>query len=291
MSALNAMDTKRTLTRTSVGLLILLAVLAPLNFLGIWVLSGSSQVGVAPDFQQYVSAVDRYFDRLPLYGPEWKWRYSPVAIPMLAPALAAGLLGWSALHLAALAFVRPWKLAVLIGLSWPFWVDVVSGNSVVFAAVAGIAGIQGSRVGVYAYWWLSLLMPRPVQLPLAVYLFWKRADLRRGLLVMTAVNVLGVVIVGQGAEWLSYLAARGAENTGAVFNMHPAAELGALWLVVGVPLAAFLTWRGWPGVAGVVLSPSLLAQYLLMLFVPPDRRPRPPDRPASSTGSHTSGDS
>ena len=259
-----------------------LAAIAPLNFLGIWILSGSWQIGVAPDYQQYADAIDRFVAGLPLYGPEWQWRYSPAAILTLAPALAAGLAGWTILHLAAVALIRPWKLAVLFALSWPFWVDVVSGNAVTFVAVAGIAAIQGSRVGTYAYWWLTLIMPRPLQLPLGAYLFWKRPDLRYGLLVMTVLNVIVVLMVGQGAEWLAYLAARGAENTDAVFNIHPAAELGALWLAIGTPLAALLTWYGWPGAAGVVLSPSLLAQYLLMLFVPADRRSERAERPATS---------
>jgi hypothetical protein len=115
-------------------------------------------------------------------------------------------------------------------------------------------------------------MPRPFQLPLALYLAWRRPELRRGFLALTAANVAIVALMGQGPEWIAYLIARGAEDTTAPFNIHPGAGLGGLWLAIGIPLAAVLTWRGWPGVAGVVLSPSLLAQYLLMAFVPRDRR-------------------
>jgi hypothetical protein len=122
----------------------------------------------------------------------------------------------------------------------------------------------------YAYWWLTLIMPRPMQIPLAFYLFWTRPEARRGLLVLTAVNVGLVLIVGHGMEWVSYLLTRGAENMNEVFNIHPAADL--LWLIVGIPLAVLLTLIGWPGQAGVILWPSLLPQYLLMAFVPPDRR-------------------
>jgi len=246
-----------------------IAALAPINLMALQILSGSSWVGLAPDFHQYSDAADRLFAGEPLYGPEWLWRYSPAAIPTLWPGLATGLIGWTLLHLAAVVLVRPWWLAILFAVSWPFWVDVVAANTATFVVVAGIAAMRGSRAATYAYWWLTLVIPRPVQLPLAIYLAWRRRDLWPGLGVLIGVNVAVVLVVGQGPEWISYLLARGGENTAAAFNIHPAADLGATWLIIGVPLAAVLTWRGWPGLAGVVLSPSLLAQYLLMLFVPP----------------------
>jgi hypothetical protein len=248
-----------------------LAVLAPLNFVGIAILADSQQVGVAPDYQQYVDAFDRFVAGQPLHGPDWQWRYSPVALLTLGPAIAAGLGAWSVLHLVALLAIRPWRLAVLVGLSWPFWVDVVSGNTVTFVAVAAIAAMAGSRIGAYTYWWLTLIIPRPVQVPLLVFLAWRRPELRRAFLLLTGLNVVLLLLVGQGPEWIDYLLQRGAENTGAVFNLHPAADLGAWWLVIGAPASILLTVRGWPGLAGVVLSPSLLAQYLLMAFVPPTR--------------------
>lgn len=249
-----------------------LALLVPLNFLAIAVLADSRQVGVAPDFQQYADALQRWLAGDPLYGPDWKWRYSPLALLTLGPAIATGLAGWTFLHLAALLFVRPWWLAVAIGLSWPFWVDVVSGNAVTFVAVAAICAMRGSVVGAWTYWWLTLIMPRPAQIPMAIYLWWRRPELRRSLVLLTGVNVALLLLMGHWGEWMSYLIARGAENADLVFNIHPAGSLGMIWLLIGIPLAALLTWRGWPGQAGVVLFPSLLAQYLLMAFVPPDPR-------------------
>ena len=247
------------------------ALLVPLNFVAIGILADSWQVGVAPDFQQYADALQRWLAGEPLYGPDWKWRYSPVAILTLGPAIATGLVGWTVLHLAALFFVRPWWLAVAIGLSWPFWVDVVSGNTVTFVAVAAICAMRGSVVGAWSYWWLTLIMPRPVQIPMAIYLWWRRPELRRSLLVLAVLNGALLLLMGQWSEWISYLIARGAEDSDLVFNIHPAADLGMAWLLIGIPLAAVLAWRGWPGQAGVVLFPSLLAQYLLMAFVPPGR--------------------
>jgi hypothetical protein len=262
--------------------LLALAVLVPLNFLGIWILRDSPQLGVAPDFQQYAGAWQRLLDGVPLYGPDWKWRYSPVALLLIGPATAAGLAGWTALHFAAVLLIRPWWLAVGFGLSWPFWVDVVSGNTGTFVAVAGIAAISGSRIGVYSYWWLLLVIPRPLQLPLAAYLIWRRPHDRIGFLILATANLALLIVMGQGPEWISYLVSRGAENVDAVFNIHPGAGFGAYWLIVGVPVAALLVRLGWPGQAGLALSPSLLAQYLLMAFVPraPEPMRRRPSGPA-----------
>ncbi len=267
---------------------VILAALAPLNFLGIWILAGSSQVGVAPDYQQYAAALERFIAGDPLYVPWSQWRYSPVALLTLGPFISLGLAAWTVFHLLAVLLIRPWWLALLFGLSWPFWVDVVSGNTVTFVAVAGIVAMRGSGAGAYIYWWLTLIIPRPVQIPLALYLAWKRPELRRGFVILTAVNLVLLLIVGQGAEWISYVLARGAENTGAVFNIHPAADLGMLWLIVGLPAAVILTWRGFPGQAGVVVSPSLLAQYLLMAFVPPDSRAKASEEDASPADGRSS---
>jgi hypothetical protein len=261
-----------------VWILLALAVVVPINFMGIAILLDSWQVGVAPDFQQYADALDRWLAGEPLYVAESKWRYSPVALLTLGPAIATGLVGWTILHFAVLVFVRPWWLAVAIGLSWPFWVDVVSGNTVTFVAVAAICAMRGSAIGAWSYWWLTLIIPRPMQIPMAAFLAWRRPELRRSLLLLTVVNVALLLLMGQWAEWFRYLVERGGENTDLMFNIHPASELGLVWLLIGIPLAALLTWRGWPGQAGIVLFPSVLAQYLLMAFVPPD-----PQRGAKSS--------
>ncbi len=242
------------------------AAIAALNLYAISVLLDSNQAGVAPDFQQYAGALERFLDGEPLYIDESKWRYSPAAILTLAPGIWLGLLGWTLLHILAVALIRPWWLATVFALSWPYFVDVVSGNTVAFVAVAGILAVRGSARATYAYWWLTLIMPRPFQLPLAAYLAWRRPDLRRGLAVMIVANVLLVLLLGQGVEWIEYLRARGTENLSLGFNIHPFAELGLAWLVIGVPAAGVLTYLGYPGIAGVIVFPSLLAQYLLIAF-------------------------
>jgi hypothetical protein len=250
------------------------AVVLALNCFAVYVLVRSNQVGVAPDYQQYAGALERFVTGGPLYVAESKWRYSPVAILTLGPAIATGLIGWTILHVAVLALVRPIWLAATVAVSWPFLVDVVSGNTVTFVAVAAIFAVRGSAPATYAYWWLTLIMPRPFQLPLAVYLAWRRPDLRIGLAIMVAANLVLMALIGQGPEWVKYLMDRGTENLELGFNIHPIPELA--WLLAGIPLALVLTWRRLPGLAGVVLFPALLAQYLLILFADVAARvPRP----------------
>lgn len=244
-----------------------IAALGALNLLAVTIMLGSTQVGVAPDYQQYLAAVHRFVSGEPLYSDQSLWRYSPAAILLLAPIVVWGLGPWTLLHVLSIATVRPWWLAGVMALSWPFVVDTIAGNTVTFVAVAGIHAIRGSSGGTVAYWWLTLLMPRPFQLPLAVYLAWRRRDLWRYLVLVAVMHLAIVAIVGQGPEWIHYLLDRGSEDIGQVFNIHPAASLGLYWLLLGAPLAILLAWRGLPGMAGIVFFPSLLAQYLLLGFV------------------------
>ena len=219
----------RFLTIRTAVLVALGAALATINALALVILFQSDQVGVAPDYQQYVAAADRAFAGEPLYGPEWKWRYAPVAAYLMAPIVSIGLLGWSVLHVLALLFVRPWWLAILMLVSWPFWVDVVSGNTVTFVVVAGLVALRGSTSATYVYWALCLFMPRPFQLPLALYLFWRRRDLWRGAAALGVGMVAVTLVVGQGREWIAYLLREGrGEHDVAVHHLHPAADWGAV---------------------------------------------------------------
>jgi len=47
----------------------------------------------------------------------------------------------------------------------------------------------------------------------------------------------------------------------------PPAWLGSAWLLIGVPLGAWLTWRGRVGWAGLAISPYWLMPYYLMLLL------------------------
>lgn len=68
-----------------------------------------------------------------------------------------------------------------------------------------------------------------------------------------------------GPNWISSLAQLGPDEIANDFNLSPSRFIGLAWLVVGVPLAAWLTLRGRLGWASLAVSPYLLPYYVQML--------------------------
>ncbi len=52
----------------------------------------------------------------------------------------------------------------------------MAGNTFTFVVVAAAFALRGSRFGALAFLALTALMPRPVQIPLALWLLWTRPD-------------------------------------------------------------------------------------------------------------------
>ena len=65
------------------------------------------------------------------------------------------------------------------------------------------------------------------------------------------------------AEWVARLLDSTAD-IGSDFNIGPSALIGSWWLIVGIPLGIWLTWRGRIGLAGLAVSPYVLPYYLLI---------------------------
>jgi hypothetical protein len=191
--------------------------------------------------------------------------WSPIIPLLIAPLIPLGFTAWAGLHVAALAFLKPrWLIAVTL-VSFAFWSDVAFGNTLVFVFVAGTLALRGSRNGAWAYILLCALMPRPLQLPLFVYLMWKRADLRLPAAVIFAAHSAVVLATGYGPEWLAALVLlSGGAAYESVTNWGPTHLIGSAWLLVGIPLAAWLTWRGRVGYAALAITPYLLVQYPLL---------------------------
>jgi hypothetical protein len=177
-----------------------------------------------------------------------------------------GLLAWRLAHLAALAFLRDWRLVVLAMISYPFWFDVETGNLLTFVAVAGVAALRGSTIGTGIYLALFLLVPRPLALPLAAWLLWKRPGWRIPFAAMFVVQVTVVAALGLAGPWMGALLGSSSEFH-ADLNLGPTAVIGAWWLVAAVPLAIWLTWRGRLGLASMAASPYWLPYYFLMLLL------------------------
>jgi hypothetical protein len=199
--------------------------------------------------------------------------WSPLMAPVMALVPVMGFWTWAALHALAVLLLRDWRLIGLVLVSAPFWSDVAGANTFVFVFVAGVLALRGSRFAGIVYLALWLLLPRPVQVPLALWLLWKMPELRWPFVALVVVNALAVLATGYGPEWIGTMLDYGQEP---MWNIGPTFLFGTAWLIVGVPLAAWLTWRGHVGLAGLAMSPYVITNYLLMLLIRiPLGRPRP----------------
>ena len=196
--------------------------------------------------------------------------WSPVAGWLMAGVAYLGYWPWFVLHVAVVFLMKPGVVTLLTLVSWAFWIDTVQGNTLTFAFVAGALALRGHRLAGVSYLALFLLMPRPVQLPLAAWLLWKQPDLRLPGLVLFVSHMAAVLASGYTEEWLTAM----VSHPQPAWNVGPSFFLGLWWLVVGVPLGVWLAWRGRVGLAGLAMSPYLLPQYLLMPLL--DLRARAP---------------
>ncbi len=196
------------------------------------------------------------------------WRYSPLLIPMVGAVVVGGPLLLGVAHVLALVpLARLGRLMVLlVGFSVFFWTDLIVGNVFTFVAVAAAFALAGSRIGSLIFIALTLLMPRPVQIPLAIWLVVYRPEIRTPALAITIAQVAGLALSGLAEEWLVSLVGS-ASLTYESFSLGLGRIFGNEWIIVGIPLATLMVWKGSAAVAalaGVVMSPFLLPQYFLM---------------------------
>ena len=211
----------------------------------------------------------------PYQEPLYRW--SPLAAWLGVPLLALPYWAWVALHiLGLLALLNP--LLILIGLlAWPFWQDAGLGNVLIFVVLAAYWALRGSRIATWAYLIMSLLMPRPLVVPVLGWLLWKRPSLRLGFVGLAVASVVGALLTGYGLEWLAILVGKSGTDISNPYQIGPSALIGAAWIPIGLLLAAILTLKGRLGFASLAASPYWLPYYLLMaLLEVPSKRPAPP---------------
>ena len=229
---------------------------------------------VGYDWQIFVEAGQRAFDGS-LYG--WTGTYAYSYSPLLAIALAAiapiGYFGWAVLHFIALAALRERWLIVATLLSWPFWVDVYNGNTMTFVFVAAFRTVRGDRWATGAFFVLCCLIPRPLMVPLALWVLWKRPAWRLPALAIIGVSIILVLATGYAAEWAGTLLGVNDVVAATGRDIGPSALIGAWWIPIGAILAGILLWRDRVGFASLVISPYWLPQYLLMLLLEAVQRP------------------
>jgi hypothetical protein len=207
------------------------------------------------------------------YEQEW-YRWSPVAAWLLQPATAAGLFVWRLAQVAAVITLRDWRAIALVLLSSPFWSDIQGGNALIFVAVAARHAVGGSRIGMGLFVVLTVLMPRPLMLPVLAWLLWHRPESRPWFVVIVATHAVAVLGSGLAGEWTARLLASSADEFDHVTNIAPSQWIGWAWVPIGLALSLWLTLRGNLGLASVAISPYFFPAYLLMLVL--ELRPRRP---------------
>ena len=195
---------------------------------------------------------------------EYSYRYSPLFAYVMVPFVALGITVWRFLQFAALLLL-PWRVALLALLAWPFWEDVYSANVMTFAFVAGWLAINGNRWGTMAYLLIAALVPRPLMLPLVVWILWKRPWAR----VPAAIGLVGYsVLTFASGDAVSFLEALGRGGNMIEFerNYGFSRWFGWAWLLVGIPLAGWLVWKGRIGFASLAVSPYLLPYHFIVVL-------------------------
>ena len=230
------------------------------------------------DWENFIQAAAR-LDQGTLYEFDYPYtyRWSPVAAWILSFVTLMPVWAWQLLHLAVLPLLRAWWLAVACLVSYPLWFDIQTGNIMIFVAVTAVWAVRGNGPATAAFLALTVLVPRPLMLPLVVWLLWHRPAWRVPFALIFIGHGLLVVASGYAAEWIAALLTVAPELTSA-FNFGPSALIGVLWVPIGAVLAVWLTVRGRLGLASLSISPYWLPYYFLMLIleaVKPNPAPRP----------------
>lgn len=199
---------------------------------------------------------------------EVPFAWSPVAGWLMSLVPSVGYWPWLAIHVAAVFLLRDRLLIVLTLASWGFWVDAAGGNVFVFVFVAGAIALRGNRTAAIIYLTLFILMPRPIQVPLGLWLLWRLPEIRLPAVALLAVHSIVVLLSGYAADWIHNMLIHVVPVSG---NIGPSVLLGLAWLALGVPLGAWLLLQGRFGWAGLAWSSYWLHSYLLMPLL--DLRP------------------
>jgi hypothetical protein len=84
--------------------------------------------------------------------------------------------------------------------------QLAGGNTMIFVVVAGVLAFRGSRPAAVVYLALLFLMPRPLQVPLAVWLIWKMPEIRWPALIVFVVHAAVVLASGMAGDWFANMA-------------------------------------------------------------------------------------
>ncbi len=90
------------------------------------------------------------------------------------------------------------------------------------------------------------------------------------IVAMGATHTMAVLLSGYAVEWVQAVTSFTGSQQG---SLGPVRYFGSAWLAVGIPLGIWMTMKGRVGLAGLAISPYVLAHYLLLVLwdVVPDR--------------------
>lgn len=218
------------------------------------------------DWDIYLEAARRFpLGTLYDWSDPYFYRYAPQLAPLFGLLPGLGLVMWRVAHFVALAVLPSRWLAFILLVSYPFWFDVNTGNLMVFVLLAAAWAFRGNRVAIGIYLALCLLVPRPIMVPLLAWILWQRPEWRLPFVGMALLAVLTAIPTGYLWNWIGSLPRSGIGEIANDFNLSPSHLIGPGWLLIGVPLAAWLTIRGRVGWATMAISPYLLPYYVQML--------------------------
>lgn len=221
------------------------------------------------DWEIYRIAADRALSGAGLYdwGGDYGFVYSPLFAFAFAPISWLGPHIWRFVHVLAAFALPSWPMRIATVMSWPFWFEMQYGNLVVFVLLPAAWALRGSRLAALVFLGLTLLMPRPLMLPVAGWLLWKRQGLRLPFAGMAALSILLAGATGYLEPWIARLLDTPEVALASDVNFSPTRLIGSWWLFLSVPIGAWLTLRHHLGWASVLVSPYLLPQYFLMLIL------------------------
>lgn len=203
-----------------------------------------------------------------LYAPRGTWTFvwSPVAAHVLEWVTPIGLTAWRTLTLASALAMPSWRLRVLVLTSGPFWLDFATGNLLTLISLTAVWALRGSHLAIGSYFMVALLIPRPLMVPIGLWLLWRHGRWRLPFAALFVGHAALVVVTGLGPDWVAAILAASPEIQGTSWNLSPTRWVGLWWLVLGFPLAAWLFAKGRLGLAGLAMSPHIWPYYLLFVL-------------------------
>jgi len=194
------------------------------------------------------------------------FRWSPIVAIFFALIASVGPWVWTAFSLVSLALLKHSVWIVGFLLAWPFWRDVETGASFWYVPLAALLVLRGSLAAGFAFGVLTVLVPRPMMLPILGWLLWQRPQQRVLVLAGGASAVAASLVTGFGTDWVTYLLRVAGDSETAFTRISPRNFLGALWVLLPI-VGIWLTLRGRLGLAALAVSPYWTPAYLLILIL------------------------